>query len=72
MRRIAPYLTALLLALSGAAATGCATDDAVKKDANNAAKDADKAAGNTDEQAGKDLKKAGKDAADAVDDNDSK
>ena len=71
-RRIASLLTAALLALSGAVATGCSTDDAVKKDAKNAAKDADKAAGNTDEKAANDVKNAGKDAADAVDDNDSK
>jgi hypothetical protein len=46
------------------AVSGCATDDAVKKDATNAQPKVEKA--------GKDAKKAGADAADAVDDNDSK
>ena len=72
MRRIATFITAALLALSGSAVAGCSTDDAVKKDANNAAKDADKAAGNTDEEISKDAEDAGEDAADAVDDDDGK
>ncbi len=61
-----PRMTALRLrlpalvvaALLAAAAPGCSTDDAVKKDANNAKQDADKAAGNTDEKAKKDAEKA--------------
>jgi hypothetical protein len=48
-------------AMLAAAAPGCATDDAVKKDANQAGKKADKAAGNTDEKAKKDAKKAAED-----------
>ena len=71
-RRIASILTATLLALFGATAAGCSTDDAVEKDVKEAARDADKAAGNTDEEAAKDAEKAGEDAADAVDDNDGK
>ena len=48
----------LVAALLAAAAPGCSTDDAVKKDASNAKKDADKAAGNTDENAKKDAETA--------------
>ena len=40
------------------AAQGCSTDDAAKKDAENAAQDADKAAGKTDEKAKKDAEEA--------------
>lgn len=68
MRRIATILTTLLLALSGAAATGCGTDDAIERDAKSAGKEADKAAGNTDEKAGQ----AAEDVVDEVDDDDSK
>jgi hypothetical protein len=71
-RRIASLIIAALLALSGSAVAGCSTDNAVKKDADNAAHDADRAAGKTDEKLGKDAKKAGDDAADAVDDDDGK
>ena len=71
-RRATAVLAAVLLGLSGAAATGCSTDDAAEKDAKEAVDDADKAAGNKDEEAAKDAEKAGEDAADAVDDNDSK
>jgi hypothetical protein len=77
-RRLVALLTALALGTSGALA-GCATDDAVEKDAKNAKQDADKAAGNNDEQAGKaaedagqEAKDAGEDAVDAVDDDDGK
>ena len=51
--------TTALLALPG-----CATDDAVEKDARDAQPEV--------EQAGKDAGNAAEDAADAVDDNDSK
>jgi hypothetical protein len=71
-RRLAALLAATLLALSGATAAGCSTDDAAKKDAKNAAEDADKAAGNKDEKAASDAEDAGRDAADEIDDNDSK
>jgi hypothetical protein len=56
----------LTLVAAGAliALPGCSTDDAVQKDAKNAAP--------TVEQAAKDAKKAGGQAVDAVDDNDSK
>jgi hypothetical protein len=54
-----------LMAVAGLiAVSGCATDDAAKKDAKNAQPKVEKA--------GKDAKKAGADAADAIDDNDSK
>jgi hypothetical protein len=48
----------LVAAMLAAAAPGCSTDDAAKKDAGNAAQDADKAAGKTDEKAKKDAEKA--------------
>lgn len=51
----------LVAALLAAAAPGCSTDDAVKKDAENAAQDADKAAGKTDEKAKKEAEKAAED-----------
>ena len=51
----------LVAAMLAAAAPGCSTDDAVKKDANKAAEDADKAAGKTDENAKKDAEKAKED-----------
>jgi hypothetical protein len=57
-------MLSLLAASALIAIPGCATDDAVKKDAKNAEPEV--------KQAGKDAKKAGADAADAVDDNDSK
>ena len=60
--RIPALVVAAMLA---AAAPGCSTDDAAKKDANKAAKDADKAAGKTDEKA----KKKAEDAAEDVDGN---
>jgi hypothetical protein len=56
--RLSALLTAAMLA---AAAPGCSTDDAVKKDANNAKRDADKAAGKTDEEAKKDAERAAED-----------
>jgi hypothetical protein len=60
--------TRKLLSLVAASALmtipGCATDDAVKKDAKNAQPKAEKAA--------KDAEKTGSEAVDAVDDNDSK
>ncbi len=55
----------LVAAMLAAAAPGCSTDDAVKKDANEAKQDADKAAGNADEKA----KKKGEDAAEDIDGN---
>ena len=55
----------LVAAMLAAAAPGCSTDDAVKKDANEAKQDADKAAGNADEKA----KKKAEDAAEDVDGN---
>ena len=59
MTRLRLRLSALLAAaLLAAAAPGCKTDDAVKKDANSAERDADKAAGKTDEDAKKDAEKA--------------
>ena len=70
-RRLTALLAAALLGLSGAAA-GCSTDDAVEKDAKNAARDADKAAGNQDEKVARETKRAGDDAVDAVDDDDGK
>ena len=51
----------LVAAILAAAAPGCATDDAAKKDADKAAQDADKAAGNTDEKAKKEAEKAKED-----------
>jgi hypothetical protein len=57
-------MLSLLAASALIAVPGCATDDAVKKDAKNAEPGVKKA--------GKDAEKAGADAADAVDDNDSK
>jgi hypothetical protein len=54
----------LVTAAALIAIPGCATDDAVKKDAKNAEPQAEKAA--------KDAKKTGGEAVDAVDDNDSK
>jgi hypothetical protein len=51
----------VVAAMLAAAAPGCSTDDAVKKDAKNAGQDADKAAGNTDEKAKKEAKKAAED-----------
>ena len=57
-------MLSLLAASALVAAPGCATDDAVKKDAKNAEPGVKKA--------GEDAKNAGADAADAVDDNDSK
>jgi hypothetical protein len=51
----------IVAAMLAAAAPGCATDDAAKKDANKAAKDADKAAGNTDEKAKQEAEKAKED-----------
>ena len=56
--RIPALVAAAMLA---AAAPGCSTDDAAKKDANKAAKDADKAAGKTDEKAKKEAEKAKED-----------
>ena len=50
--------TLLAAAMLAAAAPGCSTDDAVKKDANNAKQDPDKAAGKTDEKAKKDAENA--------------
>jgi hypothetical protein len=62
MTALRSRLPALLVAaLLAAAAPGCSTDDAVKKDAGKAKKDADKAAGNTDEKAKKDAEKAAED-----------
>jgi len=63
LRRRLPAL--VLAAMLAAAAPGCSTDDAAKKDANKAKQDADKAAGNTDEKA----KKKAEDAAEDVDGN---
>jgi hypothetical protein len=78
-RRLAALTTAALLAVSGAGAVGCSTDDAAEKDAKETVRDADKAAGNADEkaakeaeEAGKDAKDAGGDAVDKIDDNDGK
>jgi hypothetical protein len=51
----------LVAALLAAAAPGCATDNAAKKDANKAQKDADKAAGKNDEKAKKKVEDAAKD-----------
>ena len=51
----------VVAAVFAAAAPGCSTDDAAKKDANKAAKDADKAAGKTDEKAKKEADKAAED-----------
>ena len=56
--RIPAFLIAAMLA---AAAPGCSTDDAAKKDADKAAQDADKAAGKTDENAKKEAEKAAED-----------
>ena len=53
--------TLLAAAMLAAAAPGCSTDDAVKKDASNAKQDADKAAGNTDEKAKNEAEKAKED-----------
>ena len=72
MERIRTLLVVAVLALAGATAGGCSTDDAARNDAEDAAKEADKAAGNNDEQAGDAAKDAGNDAADAVDDDDGK
>ena len=59
MTTLRTRLPALLVAaLLAAAAPGCSTDDAAKKDADKAAQDADKAAGKTDEDAKKDAEKA--------------
>jgi len=55
----------LVAAMLAAAAPGCSTDDAAKKDADKASQDADKAAGKTDEKA----KKEAEDAAEDVDGN---
>jgi hypothetical protein len=75
-RRSVALLAVLALGASGAW-TGCATDDAVEKDAKEAAQDADRAAGKSDEkagsaaeEAGREAKDAGSDAVDAVDDDD--
>lgn len=57
-------MLSLLAASALIAIPGCATDNAVEKDAKNAQPEVEKA--------GKDAKKAGEDAADAVDDNDSR
>ena len=57
-------MLSLLAASALIAVPGCATDNAVKKDA----KDAQPGV----EKAGRDAKNAGEDAVDAVDDNDSK
>ena len=65
-RKLATLLAALLLAPGAAALGGCASDDAVRKDAKEAGRDLDDAAGNNDEKAGK----AAEDAVDAVDDDD--
>jgi len=51
----------VVAAMLAAAAPGCSTDNAAKKDANKAKKDADKAAGNADEKAKKDAEKAAED-----------
>ena len=51
----------VVAAMLAAAAPGCSTDDAAKKDANKAAKDADKAAGKADEKAKKEADKAAED-----------
>jgi hypothetical protein len=48
-------------AMLAAAAPGCATDDAAKKDADKAAKKADNAAGKADEKAKKEADKAAED-----------
>ena len=64
MNSKARKLLAMLAAAGLIALSGCATDDAVKKDAKDAEPGVKKAA--------KDAKSAGADAADAVDDNDSK
>ena len=58
----------LVAALLAAAAPGCSTDDAVKKDANSAKKDADKAAQDADKAAGKTDEKAKKEAEKAAED----
>jgi hypothetical protein len=77
-RRPLALLIAFALGTSGALA-GCATDDAVEKDAKNAKQDADRAAGTNDEKAGRaaqdageKAKNAGEDAVDTVDDDDGK
>ena len=51
----------VVAAMLAAAAPGCSTDNAAKKDANKAKKDADKAAGNADEKAKMDAEKAAED-----------
>ena len=51
----------LVAAMLAAAAPGCSTDDAAKKDADKAAQDADKAAGKTDEKAKKETETAAED-----------
>ena len=72
MERIRTLLVVAVLALAGATAGGCSTDDAARNDAEDAAKDADKAAGNNDEKVAKESKEAGNDAVDAIDDDDGK
>jgi hypothetical protein len=57
-------MLSLVAAAALIAVPGCATDDAVEKDASNAQPKAQKAA--------KDAEKTGSEAVDAVDDNDSK
>ena len=51
----------LVAAMLAAAAPGCSTDDAAKKDAKEAKRDADKAAGSADEKAKKEAEKAAED-----------
>ena len=69
MKRSATTLLAALLIVPGAAAlAGCESDDAAKKDLEDAGQKLDKELGNNDEKVGK----AGEDAVDKVDDNDGK
>jgi hypothetical protein len=67
-RMLSTLLTAALLVPGAGALTGCASDDAVRKDAKEAGRNLDDAAGKTDEKVGD----AAEDAVDAVDDDDGK
>ena len=65
-------LTLLAVGALAAGAGACGTDDAVERDAKDAAEEVDKKAGNADEKAGEAADDAAKDAEKAAEDVDGK
>lgn len=67
-RKLTTLLAALLVTPGAAALAGCESDEAAKKDLEDAGRKLDDAAGKTDEKVGK----GAEDAVDAIDDDDGK